>query len=198
MTGRDIPGDPEIRAALLARLQSCHNDETDVVFLHELGLCRGQVFVDLTVVNGALHGYEIKSDRDSLRRLAGQAELYGRVLDRATLVVGSRHVVDAEDAVPRWWGILVVDSSDGGIRFRERRRGRKNPSRDCRALAELLWLNFALEMLAARDSIRGYRRKPRHQVWDRVCELYNLDEVADAVRALLKARQVQRPLPQCA
>lgn len=198
MTGRDIPGDPEIRAALLARLQCCHDDEKDVAFLHELGLCRGQVFVDLAVVNGTLHGYEIKSDRDSLRRLAGQAEFYGRVLDRATLVVGSRHVAEAEDAVPTWWGILVADPFDEGIRFRERRRGRKNPSRDCRALAELLWLDFALEMLAARDSIRGYRRKPRHQVWDRVCELYDLDEVADAVRTLLKARQAQRSLPQCA
>jgi hypothetical protein len=198
MTDRQLPGDPEIRAALLGRLHRLHDDEREVVFLEELGLCRGQVFVDVTVVNGALHGYEIKSDRDSLRRLVGQAALYGRVLDRATLVVGSRHATDAAAAVPSWWGILVAGSSGSGIRFQQVRRGRRNPSRDRRALVELLWLDSALELLAARNAIHGYRGKPRHEVWDRVCELYDLDEVADAVRALLKARPARRSVPQCA
>jgi len=89
--------DSDIRTALLDRLQQRHQAEPDVAFLEELGLCRGQVFVDVTVVNGALHGYEIKSDRDSLRRLAGQVAFYGRVLDRATLVVGTRHLADADE-----------------------------------------------------------------------------------------------------
>ena len=35
--------------------------------VEELGVCRGRVRVDVAVVNGTLHGYEIKSDRDSLR-----------------------------------------------------------------------------------------------------------------------------------
>jgi hypothetical protein len=198
VTDHPVPGDPEIRVALLDRLHRLHDDERDVVFLEELGLCRGQVFVDVTVVNGTLHGYEIKSDRDSLRRLAGQSALYGRVLDRATLVVGSRHATDAAAAVPSWWGILIAKRSDSGIRFQQVRSGRRNPSRDRRALVELLWLDCALELLAARNAVRGYRGKRRREVWDRVCELYDLDEVADAVRGLLKARPARRSAPQCA
>jgi hypothetical protein len=191
-------GDADIRAALLQRLFSCHAREPDVAFLEEIGLCRGQAYVDVTVVNGSLHGYEIKSDRDSLRRLAGQVALYGRVLDRATLVVGTRHVEDADEVIPEWWEILIADVSAGAVRFRRRRRGRRNPARDCRALVELLWLSDALELLAAREAIRGYRGKPRRAVWDRVCELYSVDEVADAVRKQLKARSAQRSLQRLA
>jgi len=187
--------DSDIRTALLGRLHQRHEDEPDVAFLEELGLCRGQVFVDVTVVNGALHGYEIKSDRDSLRRLAGQVAFYGRVLDRATLVVGTRHLADADEVIPSWWEILVADMSAGVVRLRQRRRGRRNPARDCRALVELLWLDNALALLAARDSLRGYRGRPRREVWDRVCELYKVDEVAGAVRVQLKARSAQRFLP---
>jgi len=196
--GAPLLGDPDIRAALLERLHERHADEDDVAFLEELGLCRGQVFVDVTVVNGALHGYEIKSDRDSLRRLAGQAALYGRVLDRATLVVGMRHIDDAEEIIPSWWEILIADVSAGDVRFRRRRRGRRNPAREGRALVELLWLDDALDLLAARDAIRGYRGRPRREIWDRVCEIYDVDEIGEAVRRQLRARSAQRPLPQCA
>ena len=48
------------------------------MILDELGICRGRVRIDLTVVNGLLHGYEIKSERDTLARLETQADLYGR------------------------------------------------------------------------------------------------------------------------
>ncbi|HET7057847.1 MAG TPA: sce7726 family protein, partial [Nitrospiraceae bacterium] len=72
-----ILGDSDIRRVLRSKLLLKHADELDTVIIEELGLCRGQVRVDLSVVNGLLHGYEIKSDRDSLRRLRSQAELYG-------------------------------------------------------------------------------------------------------------------------
>lgn len=191
-------GDAEIRGALLRRLRQRHLGDAEVAFMEELGLCRGQVFVDVAVVNGLLHGYEIKSDRDSLRRLVGQVAIYGRVLDRATLVVGSRHLDEAADLVPEWWEILVADDSARGLRFRQRRRGRMNPTLDRRALVELLWLSDALELLAARGAIRGYRRRRRSEIWDRVCELYDADEIGDVVRTKLRARSAQRFLLQCA
>ncbi|MDA8118743.1 MAG: sce7726 family protein, partial [Gammaproteobacteria bacterium] len=74
----------------------------DTVVLDELGICRGEVRVDVAVVNGEIHGYEIKSDRDSLRRLASQVELYSKVLDQATLVAGERHFDAAAALLPEW------------------------------------------------------------------------------------------------
>jgi hypothetical protein len=186
------PSDADIRSVLLERLKAHHSKETNVAFLEELGLCRGQVRVDVAVVNGSIHGYEIKSDRDSLRRLTRQAEVYGMVLDRATLVVGSKHVLEAMAAVPEWWEVQVVAAFGAGLRIKRLRRGRRNPTRDARALVELLWLEDAQAFLAARGCLRGYGRRPRRELWDRICTLYPIDEIASAVREQLKARADQR------
>jgi hypothetical protein len=185
-------GDAEIRGELLQRLRARHAKENDVAFVEELGLCRGQVFVDVAVVNGSIHGYEIKSDRDSLRRLASQVAMYGRVLDRATLVVGEKHADEAALAVPAWWEIQMAKQRATELRLKRLRTGRRNPAREARALVELLWLDDALALLNARGGLRGYRGRPRREVWDRVCELYSVDEIAATVRKQLKARSARR------
>ena len=182
------PGDAEIRRALMTKLAAAHRQESDTVFFQELGLCGGQVRADLAVVNGAIHGYEIKSDRDTLRRLAAQAERYNRVFDRVTLVVGPRHFDEAAAIIPLWWEIQLVELVAGTVRLRRRRTGRKNLVRDARTLVELLWLDDAIALIQARGGARGYRSRPRRAVWDRVCELYTLEEIASVVRNQLKAR----------
>ena len=185
-------GDAEIRRALRSRLLVKHADEADTVVIEELGVCRGQVRIDLAVVNGLFHGYEIKSDRDSLRRLDGQFDLYSKVLDRATIVVGDRHLTETSNIVPRWWGVLLVESGLKGPRFKTVRRGRNNPRRDPRSLVELLWLDDAIALLTRRDVARGVRGKPRRMVWDRVCEHFGVHEIAASVRAQLKARAARQ------
>ncbi len=193
----NILSDSQVRPALRSHLLSAHVREADTVIIEELGVCRGQVRIDLAVVNGLLHGYEIKSDRDSLRRLSGQTDYYGRVLDRATLVVGDRHLTAALDIVPAWWGVLCIRPTLDGIQFKVLRRGRKNPRREARSLVELLWLDDAVALLDGRDVARGVRSKPRQFVWDKVCEHFNLEEISAAVRDHLKARATTpRPRPR--
>lgn len=182
------PADAEIRPALrnwlLARAARGGGD----VVLEELGLLRGCVRVDLVLVSRILHGFEIKSDRDSLGRLENQAEVYGKVLDRATLVVGGRHLAKAMSIIPSWWGVIRVEASESGLDFKTQRRGHMNPYRDPRSLAELLWLEDALSLLAERDLARGARGKTRAAVWDRLCAHLGVEEIAAAVCSQLKAR----------
>jgi hypothetical protein len=181
-------GDTDVRPALRSRLLQEYRREPDTVFIEELGLCRGEVRIDLAVVNGQLHGFEIKSDRDSLRRLGGQVEIYRKVFDRVTLVAGERHLKKVLGFLPLWWAVRQIIQGADGIRFKSVRRGRRNPCRDPRALVELLWLDDAVALLAQRDAARGIRGKPRRVVWDKVCELYSLEEIAVSVRERLKAR----------
>jgi len=188
------PGDADVRPVLRSILLRKHADEPDTIILEELGICRGRVRVDVAVVNGTLHGYEIKSDRDSLRRLGTQIELYGRVLDRATLVVGERHLSDALGILPQWWEVLCICCTQS-LRFKTVRRGRRNPAMDPRSLVELLWLDDALALLEAHNVARGVRGKPRHLVWDRVCMQFSVDEIANAVRKHLKARGAPQDHP---
>lgn len=187
-----VLGDSEIRSVLRSRLSRKYAYKSRTVFIEELGLCRGQVRVDISVVNGLLHGYEIKSDRDSLRRLNGQVDLYGKVFDRVTLVVGARHLTESLARVPGWWGILLVQRSANGLQLKTVRTPRSNPKKDPRALVELLWLDDAIALLEERDAARGFRGKPRWIVWDRVCELCSTSEIGRAVRDHLKARTKKR------
>ena len=92
-----------IRDALRTRLLGQYGPGSGAVMVGELGLCQGRARIDLAVVGAELHGYEIKSPADSLRRLGDQAALYGRVFDRLTLVCGRRHVVPALEMLPSWW-----------------------------------------------------------------------------------------------
>lgn len=180
--------DAEIRPILRSLLVSSHLDQPDTVLLDEVGICRGQVRIDLAMVNGTIHGYEIKSDRDSLRRLGGQIDLCGRVLDRATLVVGARHLTDAIAMLPFWWGVLRVETTRSGARLKTVRKGRWNPQRDARALVELLWLEDAMALLTRHKLDRGMKGKPRGVVWDHVCSNLEIEVIAAAVRTNLKAR----------
>ena len=185
--------DQDIRPLLRSHLRD-NAGRADFVMLEELGVCRGRVRIDIAVVNGSFCGYEIKSDRDSLRRLAEQVQFYDKVLDRATLVVGKRHLDEASRIIPEWWGILCIDPAAGARRFRSLRAGTWNPGRDPRALVEFLWLENAVALLEAQGAARGIRGKPRRVVWDRICENFQIDEIAAAVREHLKARARQSGL----
>ena len=137
-----------LRTSLRRRLVAKHKEEADTVLIDELGLCQGRARVDLAVVNGQLHGYEIKSERDTLRRLSAQAAMYSRVFDRVTLVCSERHVSQALDIIPFWWEVLRIVPTAQDPTFQLVRCGRKNPGRDIRALVEFLWLEKAVALLA--------------------------------------------------
>ena len=103
--------DADVRPALRRYLQREQSANPNMLLIEELGLCQGQARIDLLTVSGVLHGYEIKSNRDRLTRLASQAATYSRVLDRVTLVVCPRHFEAALQLVPKWWGVLLVRGS---------------------------------------------------------------------------------------
>ncbi len=199
MSDRPSLTDLDIRVALRPRVLQPHLGDPDTVLIEELGVCRGLARVDLAVVNGTIEGYEIKSDRDSLRRLEGQVDLFSKVLDRAVLVASPRHLDEALNIVPAWWGVLRVQGDlDGAVNFKVVRRGRKNRSREARALVELLWMDEAVALLERHGHARGVRGKPRAQVWDRICDTLDIELIAAEVRESLKARAAQRVVPPSA
>jgi hypothetical protein len=181
--------DRDVRQALHRKVLKEHHGDANTLVLDELGLRHGTCRVDVAVVNGYLHGYEIKSDSDTLSRLPGQIQIYGAVLDHATLVVGERYLRDAKDMVPGWWGIRVATAGPrGGITFKTEQPYQTNPSIDPLALAELLWRPEAVEVLRMRGCAPGVLRKPRKFLYSYLAETIELNELRDLVRRQLKAR----------
>src|SRR5579859_6616820 len=96
--------DIDIRQTLMNEMCRLHQGDSETLIVEELGLCQGIARVDLAVVNGSLHGYEIKSERDTLARLPGQTDIYNRALDFVTLVIAPIHSEKIGNIVPSWWG----------------------------------------------------------------------------------------------
>lgn len=181
--------DRDIRLALHRTVFREHHGDPNTLVVEELGLRHGQCRIDIAVVNGYLHGFEIKSDSDTLERLASQVRVYSAVLDRATLVVGERHLHDAEAALPKWWGIkLATAGSRGGIEFQQYRPFSTNPGVDRIALAELLWHSEVAEHLRQRGATPAMLRQPRARLYQYLVAITTLLELRNIVRASLKAR----------
>lgn len=189
MSARNHFGDLAVREAVHAKVLSDHHGDPDTRVVDELGIENGAVRVDIAVINGFIHGFEIKSDADTLERLPRQIEVYGRVLDRATLVVGERHLAKAEALLPEWWGVKVATRGlRGAIHLSEVRRPSLNRNIEPASLAALLWSNEALQLLEEIDAARGVRGKRRELIYQRLAETLPLDALRDSVRSILKER----------
>jgi len=182
--------DVDIRLALIAKMNRLHRGDANTRIIEELGLCQGFARVDLAVVNGTIHGYEIKSERDTLARLPGQISIYSTALDFVTIVAAPSHVTRIGDIVPSWWGVWSVSRCENGFRLEPSRESRPNPQVNAFALAQLLWRDEALEVLADYGLNVGARSKPREFLWHRLASSLTLEQLGDVVRTRLKGRGV--------
>src|SRR3954451_13577948 len=74
----------------------------------EFWVPRSNERADIAVIGTHIDGFEIKTERDTLRRLPRQAGAYARLFDRCTAVVADRHRDAAEQLLPKWWGLTAV------------------------------------------------------------------------------------------
>jgi hypothetical protein len=90
----------------LAEIPDFNNDDTYLI--NELDICGGFTRADIAIVNGQLHGYEIKSPQDNLERLPRQVPSYDEVFDTMTLITCKEHLKQAREIIPKWWGIYYI------------------------------------------------------------------------------------------
>lgn len=180
--------DIDIRRALLSEMKRRHAGDGDTILVQELGICNGAARVDVAVVNGSVHGYEIKSERDTLMRLPVQVNEYNRVFDYVTIVVSAAHLKKVRIAVPKWWGISIAKKTDDEISLIRVRGPKVNRSLDQFAFAQLLWRDEALEALRTRGLAEGMRSKPREKMWAKLAENLSRQELGEIVRSQLKRR----------
>ena len=181
--------DIDIRKALFAGALKEHRDEPDTRIVEELGLNHGEARIDVAVVNGVIHGFEIKSQKDTLDRLPLQLPIYSSSLDYVTLVVHESHVRKACEIIPKWWGVQVVKGSAENVTFHKRRSSKPNPSIDLVCLLRLLWRNEAYQILVESGVTRGYKSKSKDLIYAKILETLTPEESGAKVRAALKQRE---------
>lgn len=170
-----------LRRHLLAEPEHCRTETVD-----EFWVPRSHERADMAVIGRLLAGFEIKTERDTLRRLPRQAGAYGRVFDRCTVVVAAKHSDAAMEMLPDWWGIVQV-SVNGSITFDEKRRARPNQAVDPEILVRLLWRDEVAAALTKLGAPPG-PRVSRSALWRELLHLADLRQLRAAVRHALVRR----------
>ena len=147
----------------------------------ELGVRHGTARIDIAVINGAMHGYEIKSDRDTLERLPEQMNEYNAVFDKLTLVVGKHHLHEAINLVPDWWGVIVAKIESNNITFCTIRKAEDNQKQKGVSIARLLWRAEALKILEEQSNAKGIRSKPRDVIYKKLAEVTDTNDLKKRV-----------------
>jgi hypothetical protein len=79
----------------------------------------GECKADLAILNGTATVYEIKSERDSLGRLANQVANYRKVFAKIYVIAGESHVRDVIDNTPADVGVMCLSRWDRITTVRE-------------------------------------------------------------------------------
>jgi len=170
-------------------IRHCHQDPNTLV-VDELGVHHGKARIDIAVINGALTGYEIKSEMDDLSRLESQVEAYSTVFNKLTLIVAEKYSKDSQDLLPKWWGLITVKKGvRSGLTFNKDRIAKNNPQLDNYSVAKLLWKDEAISLLKEFGIKGKILRSNRNVLYENLADLVNKENLQSMVCEILKARQ---------
>lgn len=96
---------------------------------------------DIVILNGTATVYEIKSERDTLARLAGQIEDYQKVFSKVNVVCGEDHLYDVLNLVPDSVGVMQLKRWNRISTYRE--------ARDCSASVDPVAILSSLRVTEA-------------------------------------------------
>jgi hypothetical protein len=182
--------DSDVRKVVKTWLEQEYSNDASTRIVEEMGVWNGSVRVDIAVINGKLHGLELKSAKDTLQRLQNQANLYNQVFDRVTLVADARHIDKAVGMIPEWWGLMSVSMDEHGIASLSLlRQGVQNSGLNKLQIARLLWKAEIIAILDRRELAHGFRSKPSEVLASRLANELTLNELTFEVRSVLKSRQ---------
>lgn len=102
----------DIKAAVVRRLRAGGAINARAVIANEFAIGRSAVRADLAILGRHFIGIEIKSERDTLRRLGRQLEVYRRHFDKTIVVLAEKH--SQSTALPPLDGIEVWKIDRGG------------------------------------------------------------------------------------
>jgi hypothetical protein len=185
--------DREIREALHRKLFKRYHKDPNTLVIDELGLAHGKHRIDVAVLNGCIHGYEIKSSKDKLTRLPQQFSEYRRSLEKLSIVAAPNHIDDLLEKAPSWCGLVLAEKgAKGALNFSTLRFAKRNPDAEFNSVAHLLWRNEAIELLhrlgAGEDKLKGSKKK----LYENLSELISLRELSTYVRQFLMGRDTWR------
>ncbi|HET54717.1 MAG TPA: hypothetical protein ENN33_05815 [Ignavibacteria bacterium] len=177
--------DQDIRTILHFYLSELNKNIKDTIIVDELNVKNGLARVDIAVINGSIHGYEIKSEVDTLNRLTNQIEHYNSSLEKITIAVNSNHKQKVLGIVPKWWGIIEVDENS---EIAELRESEVNPLLSISDLLLFLWKDEMINILE-KNEVKYKKSSNRSALIDTMIQNIEKEKLLNEVRQALKSRK---------
>lgn len=195
MLGKNqILGPDDIRTALRNwvhdKFELKHND----ILINELGFWNkdpkstvdNSFRADLALANGRLVGFEIKSQKDNLKRWSSQMTAYTNVFDEIWLCSHGKHLHQALSVTEKHIGILVVDDT-GSITVV--RYAAENNKLNFYDLSGLLWKDELIEFALLNNIMEVKSRMTKNEIRDAIGCKSNLSQLKPYVLQKLKKRK---------
>lgn len=182
-----------INQLLHAWIETNYRCEDDTALINELGFYNkdpdstvNKAFrADVVLASDRLIGFEIKSEKDSLKRWPSQAIAYSNVFNKVWLCTHNKHLVNALSTTPKHIGILVIDDL-GSIAIV--RASNVNRTRNTYDLATMLWKEELIE-LSRLHNIKVKTSMTKRVLRGLIQEYLSIDQVCDFVVERLKVRK---------
>ncbi|MBV7276834.1 sce7726 family protein [Clostridium sp. PL3] len=159
-------------------------NDSSTIIVPEMPILNGYVRIDVAVINGLLHGYEIKSDMDTLKRLPRQSEYYSKVFDEMILITTEKYINEVKSIVPPWWGIKFYNKNG---ELKNSRYGENNNNVDSYSRLTLLWKDELIELIS-RYTDKKYKSKTKLALIDIILKEVPKDVIMDYTREIIKLR----------
>lgn len=176
MKDQDMLYDADMREILF---ETYENTGNKLRIFEELVIGKSRADAILVMENEIL-GFEIKSDKDSLVRLATQVKNYERFCDKCYIVTGIHYIDKIEQAVPEHWGIYDIMRDEEGIlhieMFREAAKNPKErPTIKLKNQMSLLWRTELGNIVKGRK-LGGVTTRNKRQLRELIIEKLGKEE----------------------
>ena len=176
--------DREIRDKLLEDLRA---DKNNIKIINELDL-HGAVIDIATIDKKYFCGFEIKSDKDTLKRLPIQMQIYDYVFDKIIIVVGESKFIEVNRIVPSFWGIIVAHNMNDEIVLQKIRNPKLNKYINKNWLSKKLWKSDIVNLLRAKNLYKGISKYDRGDLLNILMGNMGLNELRYYIRNILTRR----------
>lgn len=179
--------DFDIRSHLKDSILKKYYSDSHSRVVEEFTLPIAKARIDMAVINGHLHGFEIKSASDTLQRLPSQLIAYAKVFDYLTVVTEDKYKDKVLNILPDWVGVSICYERDGVPAIKKIKKGLLNNNKETFYLAKLLWREELIQIL--NEHKISFRSKDRNWILaEQVSLNFNSKKLSILVREKLKCR----------
>lgn len=178
--------DPAIRS-VLRRTELLKYTPPYSKIVEEMRLPVAGARIDIAVINGALHGYEIKGASDTLQRLPNQIKAYSLVFDYLTIVTEEKYCKKILGMIPDWVGVAICSDKENDVEISSIRQSALNENKDGFYVAKILWKEELMQILES-HKIKFYKSDRCWTLCETMAKNLDINTLSCSVREILKAR----------